>query len=132
LSGGVVRVAVFLFVGGFGLALLEGVVEIGLGDGLEGEQAEGEGGCGGIEASVVRVGGFFSSPSEALEEKCGGKEQEKGEEGPVNDEVDVHGRPLVADGSQAWIGAPIKAAAMFLIAGAIRLVRGEDAERGWT
>lgn len=66
---------------------------------------------------MVWVGGFFSSPSETLEEKCGGKEQEKSEEGPVNDEVEVHGRPLVADGSQAWIGAPMKAAAMFLIAG---------------
>jgi hypothetical protein len=38
LGGGVVRVAVFVLILGFGLALFEGVVEVGLGDGLEGEQ----------------------------------------------------------------------------------------------
>jgi hypothetical protein len=117
LGSGVVRVAVFVLLLGFGLALFEGVMEVGLGDGLEGEQGEGEGGCRRVEASVVRIGGLFSSPSEALEEKYGGKEREKGEEESANDEVEVHGRPLVGGGSQAWIGAPIKAAAMFLIAG---------------
>jgi hypothetical protein len=45
----VVGISVFFFVGGFGLALFEGVVEIGLGEGLEGEQGEAEGGSGGIE-----------------------------------------------------------------------------------
>ena len=117
LGSGVARVAVFVLILGFGLALFEGMVEVGLGDGLEGEQGEGEGGCRRVEASVVRIGGFFSSPSEALEEKYGGKEREKGEEESAHDEVEVHGRPLVRGGSQAWIGAPIKAAAMFLIAG---------------
>jgi hypothetical protein len=117
MDGGVVWIAIFVFVGGFGLALFEGVVKVRLGEGLEGEQGKGEGGGGWVEATVVWVSGFFLSPSEALEEKCGGEEQEKGQEGPVNDGVDVHGRPLVADGSQAWTGAPNMAAAMFLIAG---------------
>jgi hypothetical protein len=131
MDGGIVWIAIFVFVGGFGLALFEGVVKVGLGEGLEGEQGKGEGGGGWVEATVVWVGGLFSSPSEALEEKCGGKEQGKAHEGPVNDDVDVHGRPLMADGSQAWTGAPNMAAAMFLIA-AIRLAREEDAGRGWT
>ena len=74
LGGRIVWVAVFIFVGGFGLALEEGVVEVWLGDGLEGEQGEGEGGCGGVEALVVLVGGFFSAVLEALEEKNGGEE----------------------------------------------------------
>jgi hypothetical protein len=117
LGGGVVGIAVFLFVVGFGLALLYGVVEIGLGESMEGEQGEGEGGGGGVEASVVFVGGFLSAVLEALEEENGGEEREKGEKGAVNDEVEVHGRPFAAGGSQAWIGAPMKAAAIFLIAG---------------
>jgi hypothetical protein len=115
LGCGVVGVAVFFFVVGFGLALLDGVVKVGLGEGLEGEQGKGEGGCGGVEASVVRIGGLFSTVMDALEEKCGGEEREKGEEGPVNDEVDVHGRPFADGGSQACIGALNMAAAMFLI-----------------
>ncbi|MCU1248151.1 MAG: hypothetical protein JWQ49_1180, partial [Edaphobacter sp.] len=41
LGGGIVGIAVFFFVVGFGLALFYGVVEIGLGEGLEGEQGEG-------------------------------------------------------------------------------------------
>ena len=116
MGGGVVGIAVFFFFVGFGLALFCGVVEVGLGEGLEGEQGEGEGRGGGVEASVVRISGFFSSVLEALEEKYGGEEREKGEKGAVNDEVDVHGRPFAAGAAQAWIGAPMKAAAMFPIA----------------
>ena len=88
-----------------------------MGDGLEREQGEAEGGCGGVEAAVVRIGGFFSAVSEALEKKYGGEEREKGEKGPENDEVDVHGRPFAAGGSQAWIGASIWLRRCFLIAG---------------
>lgn len=36
LGGGIVWVAVFFLIIGFGLALFEGVVEVGLGEGLEG------------------------------------------------------------------------------------------------
>jgi hypothetical protein len=117
LGGGVVGVAVFFFVVGFGLALFCGVVKVGLGEGLEREEGEAEGGCGGIEASVVRIGGFLAAVMEALEEENGGEEQEKGEEGAVDDEIEVHGRPFADGGSQAWIGSPMKAAAMFLIGG---------------
>ena len=117
LGGGVVRVAVFFFVVGFGLTLFCGAVKVGLGEGLEREEDEAEGGCGGVEASVVFVGGLFSAVSEALEEKYGGEEREKGEKGAVNDEVDVHGRPFAAGAAQAWIGAPNGVAAMFPIAG---------------
>ena len=117
LGGGVVRVAVFFFVVGFGLALFCGVVEVGLGQGLEREEDEAEGGGGGVEASVVFVGGLFSAVLEALEEKYGREERQKGEKGAVNDEVEVHGRPFAAGVAQAWIGAPMKAAAMFPIAG---------------
>jgi hypothetical protein len=117
LDGGVVGIAAFLFFVGFGLALLYGVVKIGLGEGLEGEQSEGEGGGGGVEASVVFVGGSFSAELEALEEKYGGEEREKSEKAQVNDEVEVHGRPFAAGVAQAWIAAPMKAAAMFPIAG---------------
>ena len=83
LGGRVIRVAVFFFLGGFGLALLEGVVQVGLGDGLEGEQGEGEGRRGGVEAAMVRIDGFFSAVSEALKEENGGEEREKGEESPL-------------------------------------------------
>ena len=37
---GVVGVSVFFFIRGFGLALLDGVVEVGLGQGLEGDEGE--------------------------------------------------------------------------------------------
>ena len=94
LGGWVVWIAFVAVFGGFGLALLDGVVEIGLGQGLEGEQGEGEGSGGGVEASVVFVGGFFSAVLEALEEENGGEERQKGEKEPVNDEVEVHGRPF--------------------------------------
>jgi hypothetical protein len=106
LGGWVVGIAFVVVFGGFGLALLEGVVEIGLGEGLEGEQGEGEGGDGRVEASVVFVGGFFSAVLEALEEENGAEERQKGEKEPVNDEVEVHGRPFAGGVAQAWIGAP--------------------------
>jgi hypothetical protein len=106
LGGWVVGIAFVVVFGGFGLALLEGVVEIGLGEGLEGEQGEGEGGGGRVEASVVFVGGFFSAVLEALEEENGAEERQKGEKEPVNDEVEVHGRPFAGGVAQAWIGAP--------------------------
>jgi hypothetical protein len=105
LGGGVGGVAVFFFVVGFGLALLYGVVEVGLGQGLEGEEDEAEGGRRGVEAPVIRVGAFLSTVLGPLEEENGGEEREKGEKGAVNDEVDVHGRPLAVGGSQVWIGA---------------------------
>jgi hypothetical protein len=74
LGGRVVGIAVFFFVVRLGLTLFERVMEVRLGEGLEGEQGEGERGCGRVEASVVRIDGFFSSPSETLEEKYGGEE----------------------------------------------------------
>jgi hypothetical protein len=40
LGCGVVGVSVFFFVVGFGLALFDGVVEVGLGEGLEGDEGE--------------------------------------------------------------------------------------------
>jgi hypothetical protein len=64
----------------------------------------------------VRIDGSFSSPLEALEDKYGGEKGEEGEESPNNGEVEVHGRPFAAGESQAWIGAPIKATTMSLIA----------------
>jgi hypothetical protein len=132
LGGGVVGVAVFFFVVGFGLALFGGVVKVGLGEGLEREEDEAEGGRGGVEAPVIFVGGFFSAVLVALEKKYGGEEREKGEEGPVNDEVDVHGRPLCG-----WWIAGVDRRAKYGCGdvsdcGVIRLAREEDAGRGWT
>jgi hypothetical protein len=127
---GVVGVPVFFFVSGFGLALFDGVVEVGLGHGLEGEEDEAESGGGGVKAAVIRVGGFLSAVLGALKEKYGGEEREKGEKGPVNDEIDVHDVPLRLV-AQAWIAAANGAAAMFRFAG-IRLAREEDAGRAWT
>jgi hypothetical protein len=92
------------------------VVEVWLGDGLERKHGEGEGGCGGVEALMVFVGGFFSAVLEALEEENGGEERENDEKEQANDEVEVHGRPFAGGVAQAWIGAPMKAAAMFPIA----------------
>jgi hypothetical protein len=117
LGAGVVGVAVFFFVIGYGLALLDGVVKVGLGEGLEGDESEAEGGCRGVEAPVVFVSGFLSAKSGSLEEDYDDKECEKGGKSPLKDEIDIHDVPFAADGSQAWIGAPMKAAAMFLIAG---------------
>jgi hypothetical protein len=94
LGGGVVGIALVVVFGGFGLALLESVVEIGLGEGLEGEQGEAEGGGGGVEASVVFVGGLLSAVLEALEEENGREKRDKGEKGTVDDEVEVHGCPF--------------------------------------
>jgi hypothetical protein len=78
LGGGIVGVAIFVLVFGFGLTLLESVVEIRLGDGLERDESEAEGCCGGIKAPVVRIGGFFSAVSEALEKEYGDEERERG------------------------------------------------------
>src|SRR6266851_5547877 len=55
LGGGVVRVAVFFFVVGFGLALFCGVVEVGLGQGLEREEDEAEGGGGVSDCGAIRL-----------------------------------------------------------------------------
>jgi hypothetical protein len=98
LGCGVVRVAIFFFVVGFGLALFDGVVKVRLGEGLERDEGEAEGGRGGMEAAVIRIGGFFSAVLEALEKKYDGEEGEKGEEGPEKEQVEVHGRPFVAGG----------------------------------
>jgi hypothetical protein len=129
LGCGVVGVSVFFFVSGFGLALFDGVVEVGLGHGLEGDEDEAESGGGGVKTAVIRVGGLFSAVLGALEEKYGGEEREKGEKGPVNDEIDVHDVPLRLV-AQTWIDAPNGAAAMLRFA-RIRLAREEDAGRGW-
>jgi hypothetical protein len=51
-----------------------------------------------------------------LEQDYGGKERKNGKKGPEKNEVDVHGRPLWVDDRRRWIGAPVKTAAMFLIA----------------
>jgi hypothetical protein len=112
LGGGVVRVSVFFFVVGYGLALLDGVVKVGLGEGLEGDEGEAEGGCGGVEASIVFVGGFLSAKSGSLEEDYDDKECEKGGESPLKDEIEVHGVPLrLVDRRRG--SAPTKAATMF-------------------
>jgi hypothetical protein len=92
-GGGIVGVAIFILVFGFGLALLESVVEVGLGERVERDEREAESGCGRIKAPVVRIGGFFSAVPEALEKKYGGEERERGEESPLNDELEVHGVP---------------------------------------
>ena len=78
LGGGIVRVAIFVLVFGFGLALLESVVEIGLGERVERDESEAEGGRGGVKATVVRISGLFSPVSETLEKKYGGEERERG------------------------------------------------------
>ena len=78
LGGGIVGVAIFVLVFGFGLALLESVVEIGLGERVERDESETESGCGGVKAPVVRISGFFSPVPEALEKKYGGEEGERG------------------------------------------------------
>jgi hypothetical protein len=49
LSGGIVRIAVFVFGRSFSLALLEGVVEIGLGESVEGKKGEAERGYGRVK-----------------------------------------------------------------------------------
>ena len=94
LGEGIVRVTVFVLVFSFELALFDGMVEVRLGDGLKGEQGESEGGCGGVETSVVRIDGLFSAVLEALEKIYGGEEREKGKKGPEKEQVEVHGRPL--------------------------------------
>jgi len=104
----VVRVSVLFFVIGYGLALLDGVVEVGLCEGLEGDEGEAKGGGGRVEAPVVFVGGSLSTKSGSLEEDYDEKEREKGEESPLKDEIDVHDVPLAAGGSQAWIGAQLR------------------------
>jgi hypothetical protein len=80
LGGGIVGIAIFLLVFGFGLglALLESVIEIGLGERLQREESETEGGRGGVKAAVVRVGCFFSAEPAALEKKYGDEERERG------------------------------------------------------
>jgi hypothetical protein len=89
LGCGVVRVAIFFFVVGFGLALFDGVMKVGLGEGLERDEGEAEGGCGGIEAAVIRIGGLFSAVLEALEEKYRSEEREKGEKERDKEQIEV-------------------------------------------
>jgi hypothetical protein len=90
----VVRVAVFFFVIGYGLALLDGVVKVGLCEGLEGDEGEAKASRGRVEATIVFVRGFLSTKSGSLEEDYDEKEREKGEESPLNNEIEVHGVPL--------------------------------------
>jgi hypothetical protein len=125
----VIRVAVFFFVIGYGLALLDGVVEVGLCEGLEGDEGEAKGSCGWVEATIVFVSGFLSTKSGALEEDYDEKEREKGEESPLNDEIEIHDVPLAAGGSQAWIGAQLRLRRRFDCR-RIRPAKGEDAGRG--
>ena len=95
LGGGIIGVAIFFFVVGFGLALFEGVVKVGLGEGLERDESETEDRCGGVETSVVRIGGLFSAVLEPLEEKYRSEEREKGEKERDEEQVEVHGHPFV-------------------------------------
>jgi hypothetical protein len=78
LSGGIVGIARFVFSLGFDLALFEGVVKIGLGEGMEGEKGEAEGRRGRVEASIVRIGSFFSAVLETLEKENGSEDDERG------------------------------------------------------
>ena len=94
LGEGIVGVAIVFFVVGFGLALFDGVVEIGLGQGLEREEDEAEGGGSGVEAPVVFVDGLFSAVLEALEKKNDGEEREKGEKGLEKEEIEIHSCPF--------------------------------------
>jgi hypothetical protein len=103
-----------------------------LGQGLEGDEGEAESGCGGVEASVVLVGGLFSAVFEALEKDYGGEERERGEKGSEENEIDVHGRPFAAGAAQAWIGAPIKAAATCPVADGSGLRGRRTLEEGGT
>jgi hypothetical protein len=111
-------------------------VKVGLDEGLEGEEDEAECSCGGVEAPVVRIGRLFSAVIEALEEENGGEEREKGEKGPVDDEVDVHGRPFAG----GWVAGVDRRAQLVSKGGCgdvsdcvgIRLAREEDAGRVWT
>ena len=59
LGGGIVWVALVVVFGRFGLTLLEGVDEIGLGDGLEAEKRNAERGGGGVKAEVPFPATFF-------------------------------------------------------------------------
>jgi hypothetical protein len=132
----IVGVAVFFFVVGFGLTLFQRVVKVGLGKALEGEQRDTECGCGWVEGAALFVRVIFSAPVQALEEKYDGEEQEKGEKGPEEDAIDVHGRPfgLRSRGvdRRDSLADQTMAAAIFFVCGGIRLVKEEDAERGWT
>jgi hypothetical protein len=78
LGGGIDGVAIFVLIFGFGLALLESMVEIGLGERVERDESEAESGCGGIKPAMVRIGGFFSAVPKTLEKKYGGEERERG------------------------------------------------------
>jgi hypothetical protein len=78
LGGGIVGVAIFVLVFGFGLPLLESVVEIGLGERVERDESEAKGDRGGAKAPVVWISGLFSAVSEALEKKYAGEERERG------------------------------------------------------
>jgi hypothetical protein len=49
-----------------------------LGERVERDESEAEGGCGGVKAPVVRIDGFFSAVPEALEKKYGSEERERG------------------------------------------------------
>jgi hypothetical protein len=131
LGVGVVWVSVFFFVVCYGLALLDGVVEVGLGESLEGDEGEAEGGCRGVEASVVFVGGFLSTKSGSLEENCDDKECEKGGESPLKDEIEVHSVPLRLMDRRRGSARQLRLRRCFLMAG-IRLAREEDAGRGCT
>ena len=98
LGGRIVGVTIFVLVFGFGLALLQSVVEVGLGERVERDESEAKSGCGGIKPAMVRIGGFFSAVPKTLEKKHGGEESERGQEGPLNDEVEVHGVPWWVSG----------------------------------
>lgn len=67
----------------------------------------------------------------SLEQDYSNENADAGLKGSEKDQVDVHGRPFVGDGSQAWIAAPVKAAVMLLIAAGSGLRRrGTLEERG--
>jgi hypothetical protein len=59
LGGGIVGVAIFVLVFGFGLPLLESVVEIGLGERVERDESEAKGGCVGKKPRWLGLAAFF-------------------------------------------------------------------------
>jgi hypothetical protein len=116
LGGGVVGVAVIVVFGGFVQLFQEDVSDVGLSKDLQRLQSVTEHSCGGKETEVALPFGAAAFIACPLDEKHEDEEGRKGREGPEEHEVEVHEDPFRADGSQTWIGAPMKTAAMVSIA----------------
>jgi hypothetical protein len=107
------------------------VDEIGLGDGLETEKRNAEHGGGGVKAEVLFSATLSVFVARSLQREHKSEEGRDCQESTEKEQVEVHGAALCRDGSQAWIGAPIMAAAMYLIvAGSGLRGRGTLEERG--